>query len=78
MEQFPKCTILQRLTDYAVQIAVWLLPAYLSLSESLNQTIGSSPDAARSDGSRLFLVFVALLPNFKIPKHTNIHDPLSL
>ena len=52
--------------------ALRLILTYLSLSESLNQTIGSSPHNLMLLGqvfSWLFLVFVALLPSFKIPKH---------
>jgi hypothetical protein len=60
-------------------VGYWLalLAAYLSLSESLNQTIGSSPQHLMQFGQTL-LVSVALLLAFEIPELINNGSPLSL
>jgi hypothetical protein len=59
-------------------MVVTRLPVAFRVLEPNHRFITTQPDAARSDSSRLFLVFVALLPAFKIPKHTSIDGPQSL
>lgn len=54
------------------------LPVAFRVLEPNHRFITTQPDAARSDGSRLFLVFVTLLPDFKISKHGNTAGPHSL
>lgn len=67
-----------------MRIALWVLLAYLSLSESLNQTIGSSPHNLMLLAQTVPGYFSSLshscplLPALKIPKHGNTDGPQSL